>query len=292
MSEADIKRQVQDFYNQVGWKTESDGFYQNARFEDLRPVAREYIHRCHLRVNRYVKPRGKYLLDAGSGPVQYPEYFTYSTGYQYRVCADISSLALKEARRRLGEKGLYVIADVAQLPFGSEVFDGIVSLHTLHHIPLEEQANVYFDFHHLLLPGSSGVVVNGWTLSPLMNLVNLPMRVMNKIWSLGKKKADRAAKDEPIPQQPTGTFVSKNSPAWLHEQLAGKMDYEILVWRSVTVRFLRTLIHSWLGGKYWLRLLYWLEERAPRWFGEKGQYPLVVIRKAAKAAPPLSEDGA
>ena len=31
---------------------------------------------------------------AGSGPVQWPEYLTYSEGYQYRLCADISITAL------------------------------------------------------------------------------------------------------------------------------------------------------------------------------------------------------
>jgi len=29
-----------------------------------------------------------------------------------------------------------------------------------------------------------------------------------------------------------------------------------------------------------LRLLFWCEERFPRFFGEHGQYPLVVIRKS------------
>jgi SAM-dependent methyltransferase len=57
------------------------------------------------------------MLDAGSGPVQWPEYLTYSEGYQYRVCADISIVALEEARHRLGEKGLFVVSDVANLPF-------------------------------------------------------------------------------------------------------------------------------------------------------------------------------
>ena len=46
---------------------------------------------------------------------------------------------------------------------------------------------------------------------------------------------------------------------------------EILVWRSVSVRFTRSLIHPQLGGRYWLRLLYWLEERYPHCFGENGQ---------------------
>ena len=53
----------------------------------------------------------------GSGPIQYPEYLTYSEGYQYRLCLDISIVALIEARKRIGEKGLFVVADVSNLPF-------------------------------------------------------------------------------------------------------------------------------------------------------------------------------
>ena len=48
---------------------------------------------------------------------------------------------------------------------------------------------------------------------------------------------------------------------------------------SVNVRFLRAVIHQSLGGRWWLRLLFWLEERFPHYFGEKGQYPLVIVRK-------------
>ncbi len=58
------------------------------------------------------------------------------------------------------------------------------------------------------------------------------------------------------------------------------MPVEVLVWRSVTVRFMRALVHPWLGGRLWLRLLYWLEERRPQYFGENGKYPLIVIRKS------------
>ena len=83
MSDIEIKQQVRKFYNQVGWKMESDGFYQNARYEDLRPVSSEYIEKCHLRVNRHLKKDGKFLLDAGSGPIQYPAYLTYMDGFQY-----------------------------------------------------------------------------------------------------------------------------------------------------------------------------------------------------------------
>ena len=45
--------------------------------------------RC-FRLPRKENIAGDLFLDAGSGPVQYPEYLTYSEGYRYRVCADIS----------------------------------------------------------------------------------------------------------------------------------------------------------------------------------------------------------
>ena len=89
------KQQVRDFYDEVGWMQDADGLFQNSRYEDLRPVSRDYIHKCHLRVNRHLAQHGTCLLDAGSGPVQWPEYLTYSEGYRYRVCADISITALQ-----------------------------------------------------------------------------------------------------------------------------------------------------------------------------------------------------
>ena len=163
-----VKQQVREFYDQVGWQKTGGDLYQNARYEDLRPVSADYIHRCHLRVKRVLPPRGRFLLDAGSGPVQYAEYLTYSQDHARRVCADISIVALIEARKRLGERGLYVVADVANLPFRSDAFDGVVSLHTLHHLPLDDQFRAYGEIHRVLVPGSSAAVVNGWTDAPLM----------------------------------------------------------------------------------------------------------------------------
>jgi SAM-dependent methyltransferase len=281
----DVTRQVQEFYDRVGWRVEKDGSYQNARYEDLRPVAAEYIHRCHLRVNRFLKRKGRFLLDAGSGPIQYPEYLTYSQGYKFRVCLDISHVALKEARKRIGSIGLFVVADVSDLPFKADAFDGIVSLHTLHHLPLEDQLRAYLDMHRVLVPGSSMVVVNGWTDSPLMRrvswLIGLAERVKNRLDNPRKELVLEEKPDETRPPEPKGTFVAKQNAAWLHKALNGKMNYEIRSWRSVSVRFLRALVHGKLAGKLWLRLLFLLEDRFPHWFGEKGQYPLVVVNKSS-----------
>lgn len=285
MNQAQVKQQVRAFYDQVGWQKVAGDLYQNARYEDLRPVAAEYIHRCHLRVGRYLHKEGRFLLDAGSGPVQYYEYLGYSLGYSYRVCADISIVALMEARRRLGEHALCVVADVANLPFAGGVFDGAVSLHTLHHLPLAEQGKAYGEIYRMLDEGRSAVVVNGWTDSPLMRRSTWLVRLAERAGKLAARLRGRrpAAEDQPSDPQakkdPTGTFVNKLDAAWLRGLLGGQMRYEIYVWRSVSVRWLRALVHGPTGGRLFLRLLYWLEERAPRWFGENGQYPLVVIWK-------------
>ena len=284
MSENEVKQQVRQFYDQVGWQQVQDGNYQNARYEDLRPVSKEYIHKCHLRVTPYLDSGGHILLDAGSGPIQYPEYLTYSQNYEKRLCADISIVALKEARKRIGEHGLFVVTDVANLPFKENAFDGVVSLHTLHHLPLADQSRAYFEFQRVLASGRQAVVVNGWTDSPLMRrsqwFVTLMERVGKSVARLrGKSENTPAPKDVVKKTQPTGTFIQKLDANWLRTQLGTKMDLEIRIWRSVNVRFLRAVIHTATGGKLWLKLLFWLEERFPHYFGEKGQYPLIVIRK-------------
>ncbi len=279
---ADVKQQVRQFYDQVGWQEVGEGVYQNARYEDLRPVSREYIQRCHRRVSRHLKPEGRFLLDAGSGPIQYPEYLEYSRGYRYRVCADISIQALQEARKRIGEHGLFVVCDIANLPFVADAFDGVVSLHTIHHLPEAEHLRAFTELYRVLAEGSCAVVVNGWPRSPLMQafepLVRLGNRLRNRIVrrSGGTSIMPKAQTNL---EQPKGTFISRHGVEWVKGEVGGHMPLEILVWRSVSVRFLRSLVHPWLGGRYWLRLLYRLEERFPRWFGEKGQYPLIVVRK-------------
>jgi SAM-dependent methyltransferase len=284
----EVKQQVRQFYDQVGWQEVSAGTYQNAHYEDLRPVVREYIQRCHRRVSRHIQAGGRLLLDAGSGPIQYPEYLAYSQGYQRRVCADISIQALQEARKRIGAHGLFVVADIANLPFARDVFEGVVSLHTIHHLPENEHLCAYEELYRVLAPGTSAVVVNGWPESRLMKrldpLVRLGIRLRNlSARVLGKETAPPKRAKDPASREAAsakGTFINRRGAAWLKSEVGSRMPVEILVWRSASVRFTRSLIQAWLGGRYWLRLLYRLEERYPHWFGENGQYPLIVIRKS------------
>ena len=294
----EVKQEVRQFYDEVGWKLVSSDIYQNARYEDLRPVSRRYIHNCHLRVARHLAPEGRFLLDAGSGPVQYPEYLLYSQGYERRICADISITALIEARRRLGEHGLYVVADVANLPFKPESFDGVVSLHTIHHLPEKEHLSAFKELYRVLSAGNSAVVVNGWSSSRLMDLFDPLVRFANSIRHILFRLARREYPDVeenvenhnalPVRRRsggsaPKGTFTSKQNAEWVEESIGALMPVEILVWRSITVRFMRALIHPKLGGRVWLDLIYHLEERFPHYFGTNGKYPLILIHKNEEA---------
>jgi ubiquinone/menaquinone biosynthesis C-methylase UbiE len=286
-NEQAIKQQVQSFYDHVGWQEVSDGVFQNARFEDLRPVSRDYIHRCHVRAGSFLTNNGRFLLDAGSGPIQYPEYLTYSKGFQYRVCADISRVALIEARKRIGTHGLYVVADVSTLPFRKDAFEAVISLHTLHHLPPEDQQDGYLELWRVLSPGNTAVIVNGWTEAPLMIRTEWYVRFMERLMGRFGKNTDKSLiANRPVidikdNNAPTSTFVQKFTPERLEQMLGGNITYEVRCWRSVSVRFLRSVIHAKLAGKQYLRVLYWFENRFAGYFGKAGQYPLIIMKKSA-----------
>ncbi len=76
---------------------------------------------------------------------------------------------------------------------------------------------------------------------------------MVKWFNRTKRNIVRAMKGLPKKERATdqekGTYVQKYNAAWLKQELAGSVPIRILVWRSASVRFLRTFIHPWLGGK-------------------------------------------
>jgi ubiquinone/menaquinone biosynthesis C-methylase UbiE len=284
ISDTEIKHQVREFYDHVGWQEQSDGFYQNASYEDLRPVSHDYIHNCHLRVLRHLNPTGCLLLDAGSGPIQYPEYLEYSKGYQYRVCADISMVALQEARTHIGGHGLYVVCDVANLPFKSNSFDGEVSLHTLHHLPPDEHIRAYHELHRTLVVSGKAVIVNGWDNPPLTIFANFWIALYDRLYAIFRTQPKSAilGKVSPTVVEPTkarGTYVHKHNATWLQQDVGNLVPIKIWCWRSISVHFLRTFIHERFAGRFLLRLIYGFEERFPHFLGKVGQYPLIELVK-------------
>jgi len=284
------KKEVQDFYEQVGWQKVGEELFTDAlRFEDLRPVSKDYIHKCHLRVNRYLKTTGKYILDVASGPIQYPEYLSYSSCFDIRICVDISFLALKEAMGKLRDRGIYLLADITNLPLKDGSVDAVVSLHTIYHVPEDEQATAFHEIYRVLKPGSSAVVVYcRGSDSFFMKLPSLPllsfrttlmiMRMLKASITrrLGKGK-DRHFREFSKASEPK-LYFHAHGYRYFTSQLRG-VDFDVLVWRSVSVPFMKKYIHSYLLGKHSLALIYWLEDRFPSVIGRLGQYPMFVIKK-------------
>jgi hypothetical protein len=221
------------------------------------------------------------LLDAGSGPIQYPEYLEYSKGYEHRVCLDVSRLALEEARVRIGDHGLFVVGDVSRLPFAGNTFEGVVSLHTVHHVPSELQGEAFRDMHRVQAQDSRAVVVYSWGgHSLLMRIFQWPIRTAQQMISR-RTRTGAPVQDHEVESllKSPGTFVHHHAPSWIRGQLERIQDYEIVVWRSVSTAFLRALIHRQTFGKGFLRVLYRVEELAPHLMGRWGQYPMIVMSK-------------
>lgn len=269
------KQLVKNFYDQKGWFTDEAGNYEDAViFEDLRPFAQDYIKKCHDRVSRYLNPSGTYMMDAASGALQYPDYLQYSANYKYRVCVDFSFTALSECKRKLGDKGLCILADMTNMPFKDGVIDGFVSLNTIYHIPKDEQATAIKELYRLLKPGAKGVVVYEWFKhSPWMNFWMLPFRgfvyIKNRVFDgvarmMGKKDSGRRL------------YYYAHSPEYFKKALP---PFKIKVWRSLSVHFMRYYLHSWLGGKKILDWVYAKEEKEPEVCGTKGEYPILLFEK-------------
>jgi ubiquinone/menaquinone biosynthesis C-methylase UbiE len=272
------KLAVQQFYDDIGWSPAESGASVDAdNWEDLRPVSREYVERCHRRVKRHLQPTGKYLLDVASGPVQYADYLAYSQGYTARICVDISFAALRQAQQKLGSHGIYILGDITNLPLAEGVVDGAVSLHTIYHTPVDEQATAFREIHRVLAPGATAAVVYCWR-SLAVKLAMLPAKLIHTPRKLLRKLFRDQHATATAGRSRTGIYYHAHSRAWFAKNL-GDLPSEIYVWRSIDVPLLKAYCHPWTFGKVLLRLVYRAEEWFPRLLGRLGAYPLIVLRK-------------
>jgi SAM-dependent methyltransferase len=276
------KQGMQQFYDDVGWtKPGEQDFVDAQKWEDLRPVARDYIDRCHRRVGRHLPSHGDYFLDVACGPVQYPQYVDYSKGYRRRICMDLSFVALREARRKLGEHGVYILGDITNLPLADGAIDGGVSLHTIYHVPADEQHRAFEELSRVLRPGATAAVVYSWApYSPLLKLVQFPAKLARAPWRLVSKLFGRAKKSRGGRNTP---YFHAHSFRWFTSR-TWPFDYQIHSWRSIPVPLLRSYAHRWLVGRWLLAGLFRIEDRFPRFFGRRGAYPLILIHKPESKA--------
>jgi hypothetical protein len=128
-----------------------------------------------------------------------------------------------------------------------------------------------------------------------MRLAGIPMamaeallgalRRLRRRRASGPGPGDATADERQALLSTPGHYSHNHSWSWMRARLADLAGLDLLVWRSLNTRFLRTFIHGPLLGRSWLRLITALEERFPRFFGRVGQYPMILFEKPDSLEP-------
>jgi ubiquinone/menaquinone biosynthesis C-methylase UbiE len=215
---------------------------------------------CRRKVLEYLPQSGERILDAGSGPIQYPEYLEYSAGFSKRVCVDVSQRALDDARTKLGDRGDYVRASLLELPFPADHFDAAVSLHTIYHIDRERQEDAVRELIRVLQPGASAAVVYA-----------NPNRLVARLMRLAGRRRD--------PDPDAGPIYFFAYPLSWWQRFSDGAAVEIVPWRSLNANESRRLIPDNAVGAGIFRAVLAFERAVPSWATWAGCYPMIVLTK-------------
>ncbi len=258
---------VKKFYTSGGgWAVDENGVaHDTSIFEDLRECAQEYNRASRLRVLNYLPPSGKYILDAASGPVQYPEYRAYSQNFEKRYCVDISDDALALARKNIGDRGEFLNVSIQEMDLSDNFFDAVVSMHTIYHIDKDLQEKAVRNLLRMVKQGKPVIVVyhNPQSIFSLFGLTPALKGIIKKI--IGYKTK--------IP-----LYFFNHKLAWW-ERFNDTAKVEIFPHAMMEINDAKRFIPNNNLGKKMFSILYNLENRLPNFFVKIGRYPIIILTK-------------
>ncbi|RLE64369.1 MAG: hypothetical protein DRJ38_05640 [Thermoprotei archaeon] len=136
-----------------------------------------------------IKNGSKLILDAGCGSGLHSLYLAERSFYV--VALDISQGMVKRSvktvyRRKLGSYIDGITGDMRYLPFRNNVFDYVVAIASIHHIPLhKERLRTIREFHRVL-KNRGGLIVSVWSLlQPSLFLYAVKTWIMRKSFEFG-----------------------------------------------------------------------------------------------------------
>lgn len=266
----DAEEKVKKFYNTIGWQTEGEITEDARRFEDLRENAKQYISKCRLRVLRYIPNNGENILDMASGSIQYKEYLEYSRNFKKRYCIDLSKKALDDAKKKIGNHGVFLCGSFFDIFLEEDFFDCAISLHTIYHIDKDKQEEAVRKLIRVTKPDNPVIIVysNPHTIIRYFLLPLHFLRMIKKL--LGKIKKDK--------EKESYLYFFAHPNRWW-DRFRNLADIQIIPWRSFSSNCQKRLIPNNKFGKKMLSILFNMEERFPNFFVKYFQYPMIVLTK-------------
>jgi SAM-dependent methyltransferase len=225
-------------------------------------------------------PGGRLLLDVASGAIPHPEYLDFSRNYAVRICVDFSIRALREARLKLGGRGLYLLGDITRLPLASDSIDTVISLHTVYHVPQAQQTSAVDEIFRVTKPGGRAVVVYTWDSSAAMAAV---FRLRGMLGWVRRRLQHRGAPapdvGAPSADAMPSLYFQPQNYAWFARDLAARHRARLRVWGALSTTFQTRFLSDGARGRWLVAVVRWAENCFPWLAGRFGQYPMFVIDK-------------
>lgn len=263
------EEKVSKFYNTVGWEEENEATEDAKRWEDLRENAKEYVSKCRLRVLRHIPDSGENILDMASGPIQYEEYLEFSKNFKKRYCVDLSSGALEQAKKKIGDHGVFLHGSFFDIPMEDNFFDCALSLHTIYHMDKDKQEEAVRKLIRVTKPGKPVIIVYANTFLRS----SLPFRVLRRVRGILNKPDNKAASEQDL------CLYYHPHPIEWWRRFGDVANVKILPWRSFGSNIQKRLIPNNKIGKMMFDVLFKLEERFPDFFVKNGYYPMIILTK-------------
>lgn len=212
---------------------------------------------------------GRHFLDAASGPIAHAEYVPWSAGYTNRICMDLSIVALREARARVGAHGIFINGDLTGLPLRDDSIDGGVSAYTIQHIDAEHQLAALRELIRVLAPGRSFCIITGIE-PPLRRWAFVMLRpLLRKLTYKHKLRVE-------------GLYYHAQTPAWWRATLQGLgVQVELRTLRMLRMNEYRLLFGDSIRPVAWLRRA---ERACPRLTLALAESAVVLVTKVDSRA--------
>lgn len=257
------------FYEKFGWEVENEVTEDARQFEDLRACASWYLKQSRLRVLKHIPIKGDFILDMASGPIQYPEYLSFSKNFEKRYCVDLSKDALSLAKKKIGNHGVYLNGSFFDISLEENFFDCSISLHTIYHMDKDDQAIAVNKLIDVTKPGKPVVVV----YSNPNTLLGKLSKFRNKI----NNQSNTEGSFFSVTDEQEIYFYLQNLEWW--NQFQERCSVEIYPWRSFLSDTQKKYFPDNIIGKSMFKILFIFENLFPNFFAKNFQYIMVVLTK-------------